>query len=574
MIRSTGWIAQGTFKIQSVGLLLVGLFLTTSSVATPQTAPAVDQASPSAGDDLSTVLQEGYRLEAAKQWQQAIQHYERWLRGHRDAVEIERRLQICRIHHDILRRYSDGTFLQLLANSSLEQSLDLYSEILNKLEWNYVDALALPELLRYGTASLEVALTEQDFLSRHLPRIPQASSEHFRLNIHREVLGRPVQNPGEARSIVHMVANKAHQELGIPPVATVMEYVAGAVGLLDPYSGYMTAGELSEMMSQIDGNLIGLGVELLAEQDELKVIEVFEKSPASIAGLQPGDRILAIDDSEIAVISAKRGADLLRGPENSKVRLKLNRTNGTSTQVEVIRKRVEVPSVIDVGIADPESGIGYLRISNFQKTTPHEVDQALDQLSNQGMNSLIIDLRRNPGGVLEAAVEVADRFLLQGPIVSTRGRSRIENRQYDAQAPDTSSIPLTLLIDGDSASASELLAGALRDHRRATLVGTRTYGKGSVQGLFHTDTLPGGLRLTVSKFFSPSGHMIHLQGVDPDLSTQPANDPTGGKTVQTLKPSSAAGNSLLGLKHLASDVTLQKAVEVARRQRSTIAQAP
>jgi carboxyl-terminal processing protease len=233
-----------------------------------------------------------------------------------------------------------------------------------------------------------------------------------------------------------------------------------------------------------------------------------------------------------------------------------------------------VPSVIDVGIADPESGIGYLRISNFQKTTPHEVDQALDQLAVQGMSSLIIDLRRNPGGVLEAAVEVADRFLLQGPIVSTRGRSRIENRQYDAQAPDTSSIPLTLLIDGDSASASELLAGALRDHRRATLVGTRTYGKGSVQGLFHTDTLPGGLRLTVSKFFSPSGHMIHLQGVDPDLSTQVANDPTNGKAVQTLKPSSSGGSSLLGLKHLASDLTLQKAVEVARRQRSTIALAP
>ncbi|MFN5949253.1 MAG: hypothetical protein ACK43N_12215, partial [Pirellulaceae bacterium] len=144
MNRSTGWIAPGTCRIHAIGLLLVASILATHSVATAQTAPAANQESSALGNDISTVLQEGYRLEAAKQWQQAIQHYERWLRGHRDAVEIERRLQICRIHHDILRRYSDGTFLQLLSSSSLEQSLDLYSEILNKLEWNYVDALALP----------------------------------------------------------------------------------------------------------------------------------------------------------------------------------------------------------------------------------------------------------------------------------------------------------------------------------------------------------------------------------------------------------------------------------------------
>ena len=182
------------------------------------------------------------------------------------------------------------------------------------------------------------------------------------------------------------------------------------------------------------------------------------------------------------------------------------------------------------------------------------------------MRSLIIDLRRNPGGLLDSAVEIADRFLDKGGIVSTRGRNGVENRNYVAREPGTWNIPLTVMIDGDSASASEIFAGAIRDNRRGTLVGQTSYGKGTVQGLFHTDTAAGGLRLTVSKFFSPLGRPISMQGVQPDVVI-PEVVPSDGTAVQVnvaKPPVGADGIKLIDFKDRDQDLALRRAIEVAR----------
>ncbi len=204
-------------------------------------------------------------------------------------------------------------------------SLDLFAEVLNKLELNYVEPIQLNDLLRNGTAFLEVALTEPEFLKRNASQASASEVENFRVNVHKMVQTRQVRNRTEARGLVSQVATSASQTLGVPVAATIHEYIAGAVGLLDPYSGFMTAGELSDVMSQINGNLIGLGIELWAEKDELRIVEVFEGSPAALAGLQEGDQIHRIGNSEIREIGAKKGADLLRGPENSKVMLSISR---------------------------------------------------------------------------------------------------------------------------------------------------------------------------------------------------------------------------------------------------------
>jgi carboxyl-terminal processing protease len=371
-------------------------------------------------------------------------------------------------------------------------------------------------LLQNGTAFLEVALTEPEFCRQNVsPSVSAESLEHFRLNIHKALIGLPSASIQDTRNTVNRIATLARDQVGLPPTAVISEYMAGFVGLLDPYSAYLTGAEYREIMSQIEGNLIGIGVELWADGDVLRIVEVFKGAPSQDAGLAKDDMLVEIGGVRVAEVGAKRAADLLRGPEGSSVKIVYERGRGDRRDCTIKRRRVDVPSVSTASIKDTASGIGYIRISNFQRTTTGEVDEALRQLYSQGMKSLIIDLRRNPGGLLDAAVEIADRFLPSGSIVSTRGRNGQENRNYTAKMPGTWDMPLMVMIDEDSASASEIFAGAIRDHGRGLIVGRTSYGKGSVQGVFQNELSEGGIRLTISKFFSPAGHAISARGIIP-----------------------------------------------------------
>ena len=264
-----------------------------------------------------------------------------------------------------------------------------------------------------------------------------------------------------------------------------------------------------------------------------------------------------------ADVGAERAADLLRGPEKSHVRLLVRREDGSEFDVVVARRRVEVPSIEGVKMLDPSSHVAYLKISSFQKTTAPELDAALWKLHRAGMQSLIIDLRGNPGGWLDASVAVADRFISEGGIVSTRGKNGIENQNYSATRSGTWQVPLVVLIDDESASASEILAGAIRDNRRGILVGNTTYGKGSVQGLFHTESLGSGIRLTVSKFYSPSGRAISEQGVQPNVVVDGYDD----RIRFVAKP--ALGETSAGPTATIADRALSIALQEARSRRLT-----
>ncbi len=535
------------------------------------------------------LLDNGKQLERDRRWQEAIQQYEKLNRKFPNQIEVERRLQISRIHFDVTRRYSDKTFIATIDRGLPTTSLDVMGEVLTKLQVYYVEAIDFPRLLRNGTAFLEVALTEEDFLRRNVgPSVAPESVENFRTNIHKSVLGRPVNSIADVRAIVSNVAAAARDQIGLPPTAVIYEYISGFIGLLDPYSAYLTAGEYQEIMSQIEGNLIGLGVELWAEGNELRIVEVFPGGPAADAGLTKGDRLLEIGGLRVVDVGAKRAADLLRGPENSTVKLVFEREARGQFESEVRRRRVEVPSVSSAAIVDSTAGIGYLRISNFQKTTSREVDDALRLLYGQGIKSLIIDLRRNPGGLLDSAVEIADRFLFSGPIVSTRGRNGQENHNYTAKMPGTWELPLMVMIDEDSASASEIFAGAIRDQKRGLIVGHTSYGKGSVQGVFHNELAEGGMRLTVSKFFSPDGYAISARGIIPHYSFDEPVPHSGERFVAKVpvgtgnsrQPNAAdyraaaASNvdeSANRPKLDREDIDLQRAIEVARTELPKIA---
>ncbi|MFY7891148.1 MAG: S41 family peptidase [Pirellula sp.] len=532
-----------------------------SDLATAQTTLSPTPTSRTASESDATlqaeeVLRVGKALEQQRRWQEAIQHYEKSLKVLPLNKQITERMQISRVHLDVTRRYADRSFIESVERSTPAQALEVYQDVVSKLETYYVDSVDYAKLALYGTAFLEVALTERDFLQKHLPKTPSASTENFRRNVHRLVFGKRISSASELKGLVQLVAGQAQEQIGLNPTATIFEFISGSVGLLDPYSSILTPGEYREIMSQIEGNLIGLGVELWAEGVELRIVDVFKGSPAAEAGLLPGHYILEVDGQSVVSIGAKRAADMLRGPENSRVKLVISSGGDQSVAIDVVRKRVEIPSVALSQMQDGQ--VGYIRITNFQKTTVSEVSRAMFDLSARGMKSLVIDLRRNPGGLLESAVELADNFLVRGGIVSTRGRNTAENRNYTAHAAGTWDIPLVVLIDGDSASASEIFAGAIRDHDRGYIVGQISYGKGSVQGVFPSDRGIGGLRLTVSRFYSPSGTAISQRGITPHVLV-PEDPPASPSTLVALKPpvggSAAQGNSTLGDSALA-DSTL------------------
>ncbi len=532
--------------------------LATSSQATVDTPAALQP---------EEVLRVGKALEQQRRWQEAIQHYEKSLKLLPLNKQITERMQISRVHLDVTRRYADRSFIESVERSTPAQSLEVYQDVVSKLETYYVDSIDYYKLALYGTAFLEVALTERDFIQKHLPKTPAASIENFRRNVHRLVFGKKVGNANDLKNLALLVASEAQEQIGLMPTATIFEFISGSVGLLDPYSSILTPGEYREIMSQIEGNLIGLGVELWAEGNELRIVDVFKGSPAAQAGLLPGHYILEVDGQTIVSIGAKRAADMLRGPENSSVKLVISSGGDQSVAIDVVRRRVEIPSVSSAEMRNGQ--IGYIRITNFQKTTVNEVSRALFDLSSQGMKSLVIDLRRNPGGLLESAVELADYFIVRGGIVSTRGRNTSENRNYTAHAAGTWDMPLVVLIDAESASASEIFAGAIRDHDRGYIVGQISYGKGSVQGVFPSERGIGGLRLTVSRFYSPSGTAISQRGITPHVMVPEEPDATP-TTLVALKPpvelipsEGIAGSTETGANLTAQRPVLQPASEPA-----------
>jgi carboxyl-terminal processing protease len=293
--------------------------------------------------------------------------------------------------------------------------------------------------------------------------------------------------------------------------------VRGMVGALDPHSAFLDSEEFEEIRLSTMGSYPGVGIEVVAEDGGVRILRPIEGSPADQAGMQSGDVIVKIDGVEV-------GADLagainrMRGSAGSTVKLTVRR--GTSAELldfSLRRAKVEVRSVAQQAL---EPGYGYLRISSFSETTADDVARSIALLKRDtpaGLKGLVLDLRNNPGGVLEAGVAVADAFLEHGLIVSADGRTADAQFHMEATPGDLiNGAPLVVLVNGGSASAAEIVAGALKDHGRAELVGHKTYGKGSVQTVMPLSR-GGALKLTTSRYFTPSGASIHDKGILPDV---------------------------------------------------------
>ena len=407
--------------------------------------------------------------------------------------------------------------------------------------------------LSHGVNDLEAAMTEKAFRDRNLPGVDDGRVDDFRYAVRRMMAVEVVQSREAAVDVVSRIAELGRERIGAEPVAVVLECMCGAANSLDTYSTYLTPDQLNDVYSQIEGNFVGLGIEIKARDGALEIIRVIPNSPAERAGLRGGDRIVAVDDQPTRDVTTDKAASLLQGKAGSIARLAVLAGGDQIRNVSVRRERVEVPSIDGARIIDSTYGIGYLKLTCFQKTTARDLDVALWNLHRAGMRSLIMDLRGNPGGLLITAVEVVDKFVESGKIVITRGRTSQEDLTYSAHAVGTWSVPLIVLIDENSASAAEIFAGAIRDHQRGAIVGTRSYGKGSVQGIFPLNGSEAGVRLTTARFYSPLGRAYSHVGVEPDQALtvhRVARVTEAGETVETPDQ---------------EDQYLDAAIQVARR---------
>jgi carboxyl-terminal processing protease len=296
--------------------------------------------------------------------------------------------------------------------------------------------------------------------------------------------------------------------------------INGMLNGLDPHSSYMDPKSFRDIQVETHGEFGGLGIEVTMEDGLLKVVAPIDDTPAAKAGIRAGDIITHIDDEAVQGLALNQAVEKLRGPVNTKIKLKMLRKEvDKPLDVAITRETIRVRSVR--GRTDGDD-VGYVRITQFNEQTAEGLRKAINDITRQlGANRVkgyVIDLRNNPGGLLDQAISVSDAFLERGEIVSTRGRDPEETQRFNARPGDlTKGKPVIVLINGGSASASEIVAGALQDHRRATLVGTRSFGKGSVQAIIPLGSGKGALRLTTARYFTPSGRSIQAKGISPDI---------------------------------------------------------
>lgn len=340
------------------------------------------------------------------------------------------------------------------------------------------------------------------------------------------------------------------------PKDLIYSAIKGTLRGLDPHSSFLDPESYREMQVETSGSFGGLGIEITLRDDILTVVSPIDGTPAYRAGLQAGDRIIKIDGLATKDMQLSDAVKKMRGKPGTKVTISVVREGWTEPKdFEIQREQIRVHSV---RVHDLGGGIGYIKLRQFQEQTAHDLDQVLEKFAKDGTKALVLDLRNNPGGLLTSAVEVTEKFVEDGKlVVYTEGRVRNQNMRFSAHAKKAyNTIPMVVLVNQGSASASEIVAGALQDYGRAMVVGVQTFGKGSVQTIIPLSD-GSGLRLTTAKYFTPKGRSIHGKGITPDIVVEIPKDPSGKPPVPSLDP----------MEELKKDIQLQRALDVIKTMR-------
>lgn len=428
-------------------------------------------------------------------------------------------------------RYQNPATVRAIRAISHNQAIQLFSEVSQKIDERSLEPSSYDVRVRRAVRNLTIALDNEAFRKGL-----GLTTDSFQLDGFRNSLGRltssvRVQDFQEALSILNTAMMQAPALNGLTPGVLGFEFTSASIDTLDKFSGLEPAdpglrirAEKDDQSSDIlQEEIVGIGLEVREHADGLIVVKPVRGGPAAEADIRAGDIIRSIDGRDIRGMRIVSSMDLLKGPSGSRMKMRIDRDGRGSREYVLTRRIVRVWTVNDARIVSG-TDTGYFSLSRFSQNSTAEVDQVLDTLHGKGMKSLIIDLRGNPGGLLTTCIEISDRFVPCGVIVSTKGRLSSDDMIQEATYARTWSVPLVVLIDGHSASASEIFAAAIQENNRGLIVGTRSFGKGTVQTHFPLSSIHGDLRLTTARFYSPNGRTMSGNGVIPDTG---ADDPDG-----------------------------------------------
>jgi carboxyl-terminal processing protease len=499
-------------------LLLVPAALLVSARPAPAQTPYLD-------DCRSRAL----AAEKRGDWAEACRYYDEVLRKDRTQADARDGYQRCLRRFHLATRHRDPNFRETVARLTPSDALDVYEHVLTVIPAVYVDRQRtdLATLFQSGLQELRFSLEDETFLRDYLPGASPEAVAAFRDRLDGWRYDR-VRTLRDAREQAQAVA-RAARDCGLPyqpllVTVVALEFSSGACNALDEYSLFLTPGHLAEAESAFRGRLVGVGLELAFVEQRVEVHRVYPRGPAEEAGLQPRDRILRIDRLPVESLPPDYLAERLRGEPGSVVELEVQSPGQAEPRVLRLVRRHSQATTVEyrvLGDANDPEPVGYLRIYSFQSSTYQEVKEALAQLQTQSVKGIIIDLRGNPGGLVTETLRVCELFLPAGVAAYSVSPLGEYNGELPLKSVNPVTLPLAVLVDGDTASAAELMAGALKESGRARLLGQTTFGKASIQALVPLNKaalakMPGGVRLTVARFYSPRKQPYSGRGITPD----------------------------------------------------------
>jgi carboxyl-terminal processing protease len=506
-------------------ILTAGILLCFSLPALAAPSPLIDTASARKNLEFQAraAQKQGNWLVAVRLYDEAFHNRDK----EKISPELRQAYQECLRRYHLQRRLNDRMYRDALATLNWREARDILSQVLVTLSKHYYDRQKIEPavLFQNGIQELLYALDDEAFTRTYLGTIDQKRLQPLRDKLN-DLKKDGIKNQADLKwndaSIKVMDLAQQAQTAGLSTnpnrtiVVFLLEFACGACNGLDEYSLYLTPFYINAMR----GKYVGVGIDLAITGQNLEVSRVYPSSPAEEQGLLPGDRIRKINSEAIENLTPDAVAERLLGEPDTLVELEVVRGEVELLKIKLVRRAAVVPSVEHhmIGEMGSPEYIGYIRINHFEESTAQDVKEALAQLQTAGMKALILDLRGNPGGLFKASVQVSELFLGDGGvIVLTRGQLKEFNRPYKAEAGNPFAAPMVVLVDGDTASAAEVLAGALKDNERAKLIGQTTFGKCTIQQIIPLERSFGGIRITVGKFTSPLKNNVGGVGITPNI---------------------------------------------------------
>ncbi len=424
----------------------------------------------------------------------------------------------------IERRYTDPRTVRLLNQLTAQSAQALFIEVAQMIDARHIQPTTYAVRIDNALTHLSLALETTSFQQATRLQADDRAISQLQQTLSQWKQRVAVNDLNDAVAVLDRVQQLFEETVRVQPGTVGLEFVHAELDTLDQFSMLIPPEKAGGPNVGMKDSVVGIGVEVELHAQGLKVMKVLPGGPAAEVSMKRGDVLTAIDGHKLEGLELNQSVDYILGQPGAPLKLNLTR-DGRRGDVTLVRRKIAIQNVV-ARMEDDSRKVGYIKLDQFGDSSVRDLDAALLSLHKQGMESLILDLRGNPGGLLTAAIAISDRFLPAGTIVSTKGRTPADNTKEQAQYAQTWKMPLVVLIDRNSASASEILAAAIQENGRGVIVGERSYGKGTVQTLFPLQSAPAGLRLTTAKFYSPDGREMSGAGVTPDVkvSTTIGND--------------------------------------------------